>query len=79
MSTILAFVSQLNRVYSSFTIQPEAIINEASTVQVIRMKINQQQVHKAEDLPSPMNGTCNHQDFTMVKQFMKVLVFGEPR
>ena len=76
MPTMLAFVSQLNRVYLSLIIQPEAIINEVSTVQAIRVRINQWQVHKAKDLPSPTSGTYN---FTMAKQLMKVLEIGEPR
>ena len=57
MPTILAFVPQG---LLKFDHTARSSYHEVSTVQVIRMRINQQQVHKAKDLPSPTNGTYNH-------------------
>ena len=80
MPTVSAFFSQANRAYSTLTRQLEAVIIEVSTVQVLRLRTNPQEVHKANYLPS-MKVTYSHTGFHngQASYFsMKVLVFVEP-
>ena len=70
-------------VYSSLTIQSEAVISEVSTVQVLRLRTNPLQVHKVKYLPPPTNGTYHgHTGFHNGQALYlntKVFAFAEPR
>jgi len=57
----------------------EAGIIEVSTVQVLRLRTNLQQVHEAKYLP-PTNGTCVTQGFTNYGQasYLNMKVVVEP-
>ena len=48
----LAFLSQANRTYSTLTRHLEAVIIEVSSVQVLRLRASQQEVHNAKSPPS---------------------------
>ena len=80
MPTILAFLSQANRAYSTLTRQLEAVIIAVSMVQVLRLSTNPQRVHEAKYLPTT-KVTYGHAGFhnDQASYFnMKVLVFAEP-
>ena len=76
MPTVSAFLSQANRAYSTLTRQLEAVIIEASTVQLLRLSTNPQQVHKVKYLPSKV--AYSHIGFHNGQASMRVLVFVEP-
>ena len=63
----LAFLSQANRTYSNLTRHLEAVIIEVSSVQVLRLRANQQQVHNAKS-PSQLE--------SMLLQFQLLRYFG---
>ena len=80
MPTILTILSQANGAYSTLTRQPEAVIIEVCTVQVLRLRTNPWRMHKAKDL-TPTKVTYSHTGFYNGQAScfnMKVLIFAEP-
>ena len=79
MPTILAFLSQHNRAYSTLNRQLEVIIIEISVVQVLKLRTNQWQVHATKYL-LPTKVTYSHTGFhnSQASYFnLKVFVFAE--